>query len=180
MKNKSIVFGLGVLCVPSIVLGAMSGLRTFLGDIVYIIGLLGPLIGLLASIFFFWGVAQFILHSNEEKTRDDGKKKMLWGIIAVFVLFSINGILSIVGDTLGIPANTSKVPSSLPPGSTSDRIIPITDVNTSGGSSSIPGGSGSRGVGGGSNSNSFNPPDPDCGNGTDVLCVQDQGDGSGQ
>lgn len=56
-----------------------------------------------AMVFFFWGAAQFILKdAGSDKTRDEGKKKLLWGIIALFVMFSIYGILRMIGNLTGI------------------------------------------------------------------------------
>ena len=56
----------------------------------------------LAMIYFFWGTSQFILNSGDAKKREEGKQKMLWGIIALFVMFSIFGILRFISVTTGI------------------------------------------------------------------------------
>ena len=42
---------------------------------------------------FFWGMALFVLHAGEEEKREEGKKKMLWGIIAITIMFAIWGIV---------------------------------------------------------------------------------------
>jgi hypothetical protein len=104
MKNKSIILGFALLTVPAVAFGALDKVKTLLKtDLPEIFKSSIWLVGALAMLFFFWGVAQFILHSSDDKTREDGKKKMLWGVIALFVLFSINGIISVLGDTLDIP-----------------------------------------------------------------------------
>jgi len=46
----------------------------------------------LGIVFFFWGMAQFILHAEEEDKEED-KKKMFWGIIIITVMFAIWGIV---------------------------------------------------------------------------------------
>ena len=61
-----------------------------------------PLMFGLAIVYFFWGVIQFISKAGEEKAREEGKQKMLWGIIALFVFVSITGILTFIGNTLNI------------------------------------------------------------------------------
>ncbi len=67
-----------------------------------------PVVAGLALVVFFWGLAKFILHSGDEKGREEGKEVMKWGIIALFVLVSIWGIVffltrDIFGENLVIP-----------------------------------------------------------------------------
>lgn len=63
--------------------------------------LINPLILLvsgLALLFFMWCLARFIMglsNGNEEQVKA-GKNCMTWGIVALFVLFSFWGILSIL------------------------------------------------------------------------------------
>ncbi|MCI0619845.1 pilin [Candidatus Wolfebacteria bacterium] len=54
----------------------------------------------LALVFFFWGIAKLILSAGDEKGREEGKKVMLWGIIALFVLFSVWGIVQLLQRSL--------------------------------------------------------------------------------
>lgn len=61
--------------------------------------LVNPIIGIvtgLAVIFFIGGLAKFILNAGDEKGREEGKKVMLWGIIALFVIVSMWGIVRIL------------------------------------------------------------------------------------
>ena len=92
---------------PVISFAALDGLKTLLTGFKDIINLLIPVVIGLAVIFFLWGTGQFILHAGDQKLRDEGKKKMLWGVIALFVMISIVGILTLISNTLGIPANQS-------------------------------------------------------------------------
>ena len=55
----------------------------------------------LAFIYFFWGVGQSILSSGDEKGRAEGKQKMIWGIVALFVTASIWGILTLLSSDFG-------------------------------------------------------------------------------
>ena len=86
--------------------GPLSGLRDLIKAVGGLINLLIPIVFGLAMIYFFWGGAQFILNSGEEKTRNEGKQKMLWGIIVLFVMFSIYGIIRTIGDSIGIRVQT--------------------------------------------------------------------------
>lgn len=61
-----------------------------------ILDIIDPLTGVLmgvALLVFFWGVAKMIYKSGDEKALGEGKKFLLWGVIAMFILISVWGIL---------------------------------------------------------------------------------------
>lgn len=64
----------------------------------------------LAVLFFFWGIAKFILAAGDEKKIDEGKRMMFWGVIALFVMASIGGIISLLQGTLGVPGTNTNLP----------------------------------------------------------------------
>ena len=47
----------------------------------------------IALVFFLWGLAKFILVAGDEKKIQEGKNLMIWGIVAIFVMVSIWGII---------------------------------------------------------------------------------------
>ena len=54
-----------------------------------------PVITGFAVLVFFWGLAKFIFRlGGDEKAVEEGKKLMLWGLIALFILLSFMGILA--------------------------------------------------------------------------------------
>ena len=74
-------------------LTTVTNFQSFVTLIIEILGLLVPIIFALTMIVFFWGIAQFILSAGNEQKRSEGKQIMLWGIIALFVMMSVWGIL---------------------------------------------------------------------------------------
>lgn len=68
--------------------------------------LLQPFIGLLfavALVMFLYGMMRFI--GTTDKSSEDAKKgrqHMLWGIIGMFVMMSVFGIMRLILNTLGI------------------------------------------------------------------------------
>lgn len=69
------------------------------------VNLLGSVIGLLymaAFVAFFWGIALFILNTNDDKKREEGKTWMLWSVIALFVMITIWGLVGLLVNTVGI------------------------------------------------------------------------------
>ena len=52
------------------------------------------LLMLASFLVLLWGLAKFIFNSGDEKKIEDGKRLMFWGVIALFVLASLAGIVS--------------------------------------------------------------------------------------
>lgn|GEM_PF-3363319 len=79
-----------------------------------------PLIFALAFVFFLWNVFVF-MRSDDKTNKEEAKQRMGWGIIALFVMVGVWGIIAILSKTLGVtpsvpllqteyldPANASK------------------------------------------------------------------------
>ena len=66
---------------------------------------INPLIVLvfaIAFLIFFWGIFQFISKAGESTEREAGKKKILYGLIGMFVMFSAYGLIRVVLGTFGV------------------------------------------------------------------------------
>ncbi len=97
-----------IYLIPVITLAAAEGIKGLISDVGNVMGIMQPILLGLSVVYFFWGIGQFILHdAGSEKTREDGKRKMMWGVIAIFVFISINGILGWFGDLIGISVSPS-------------------------------------------------------------------------
>lgn len=104
---------------PVLTFAALDGVKGLLKAVGGLINLVIPILFGLSLIYFFWGVGQFILHdAGNDKTREDGKKKMMWGIIALFVFISIFGIIGWIGDITGISTGSSQTNFGCPAGQT--------------------------------------------------------------
>lgn len=71
-----------------------------IGDLI-----INPLIVLLfalALVLFLWGLAQFLLNPEDSSGRENAKRKIVWGVIGLFIMVSAYGILNIFLRTLGI------------------------------------------------------------------------------
>lgn len=60
-----------------------------------------PLAFSLCLFYFFWGVAKYIRSEGSDKV--EGRMIMVWGVVALFVAFSIWGIVRLIRGELGIP-----------------------------------------------------------------------------
>jgi hypothetical protein len=107
MKQKSsiILIALGSFAVPFI--AAAQDLTSFVITIGRIVNLLVPLVSTLAIVFFFYGLAKYVLNAGDEEKKEEGKNIMIWGVLAMFVLVTIWGIIGFLQNTAG--NNTSPV-----------------------------------------------------------------------
>jgi hypothetical protein len=103
IQNKIYLLSSLYLIFPAISFAALDGIKGFLTAFkTSIIDKLIPIIFGLSLIYFFWGISQFILNSADQKKRDEGKSKIIWGVVALFVFVSLYGILALMGTILGI------------------------------------------------------------------------------
>ena len=67
-------------------------------------GTLIPLAFALCLLYFFWGVAKYIrTGAGSEEAAKEGRRIMVWGVVGLFVAFSVWGIISFIQSELGIP-----------------------------------------------------------------------------
>ncbi|MBI5816855.1 MAG: hypothetical protein HZB09_00300 [Candidatus Yonathbacteria bacterium] len=76
-----------------------------LDDLIAKIGdnILTPLMWILtgaATIYFLWGVFEFIRDYDSPEARSTGAQHMLWGVIGMFIMISVFGIMNLIGDTI--------------------------------------------------------------------------------
>ena len=79
----------------------MAWFKVLLWQISGILNLLMPALIALAFAVFVWGLVVFIAHSGNEQKTDEGKQKMLWGVLILFVIISIWGILGLMKKLTG-------------------------------------------------------------------------------
>lgn len=84
---------------------ALTNQSTF-ADLIQIffdlIQLVIPVIASMALLAFFWGLAKFILAlGGDEKVLADGKNLMKWGLVALFIMVSVWGILRFAYTDIG-------------------------------------------------------------------------------
>ena len=115
MKHKKISYFLLLTSYlyPIVSFAALGGVRNLLCDFGGLLNIVIRVIFGIALVYFFWGVGQFILNdAGNEKTREEGKKKIIWGVVALFVFVSIYGLLAFIGELIDIPASTGTSSSS--------------------------------------------------------------------
>lgn len=93
---------------------------TYLGQFIIKIGALIklalPIVAGLALLYFLWGIAQFIFKADSDKAREEGRQKMVWGIVALFVLISVWGIISSLGYIFRVDTHSYGTNNTYDPG----------------------------------------------------------------
>lgn len=60
-----------------------------------------------ALLYFFYGIFQFVWKAGEDKDREEGKRSIVWGIIGMFIMIGVFGIIHIILNTFGIEQDPS-------------------------------------------------------------------------
>ncbi len=81
----------------------MSGFQAVIFKLNYYV--LNPLIGLLfavALVVFIFGVIEFIRERDSNSTKaNDGKQHLLWGLVGMFIMVSVFGIMNLIKGFIG-------------------------------------------------------------------------------
>lgn len=103
-KGKFLVLGLvGLITAPSVAYGisSLNDLVNFVTDSILMSVI--KLIGALALLFFLWGVMKFIRDADNATKREEGRQFIIWGIIGLFVMVSVFGLVRILENTFQLP-----------------------------------------------------------------------------
>ncbi|MFA6515007.1 MAG: hypothetical protein WCT42_01950 [Candidatus Paceibacterota bacterium] len=69
-----------------------------------------PFLFALATAAFIWGVIQFYLNPDNEEKRKKGKSFIIGGLIALFVMLSMWGLVAILTGTFGLTNTIPQLP----------------------------------------------------------------------
>jgi uncharacterized membrane protein len=61
-----------------------------------------PLLITLATVAFIWGIIQYFLNPDNEEKKNKGKEFLLWGLIGLFVMISVWGLVGVLSDTFNL------------------------------------------------------------------------------
>lgn len=98
-KNLSVFLALPLLIPHAASAAAPKDFADFVKIFTDLIGALVPIVFAFALVVFFWGIAQFILSADDANKRTESKQIMIWGVIALFVMLSIWGIIGVLKST---------------------------------------------------------------------------------
>lgn len=124
---KKVLTGLTLLT-PALLLAQgdadLGNLEDFALQLRGLIDLLIPIVFGLALLFFLWGLAKYIFAAGDEEAKEEGKRIMVWGIIALFIMASVWGIVAFLQNLFGVDgSNAPELPRVPSYEGTSNRSI---------------------------------------------------------
>lgn len=72
-----------------------------LTKVAQIINIATVIVVALALLFFLWGLAMYLFNGPGEKA-DEGRRLMVWGVVALFVMVAVWGLVRVIATTLGV------------------------------------------------------------------------------
>lgn len=81
---------------------------------------------ILVLLLFYWNVSQIIFTADNPEKRKQALPRLLWSIVALFVIFSLGGIINLISNTLFGSAGTSSSnnPTIQTTGSGNTPVVP--------------------------------------------------------
>ena len=90
-----------------------GNLKGYLKSIIdFINGYVIPLIIAAAIVAFIWGMFKyFILGGADEEKRSSGQSLMIWAVVGLVLMLSLQGIVNLFADALGLTGGTIITPT---------------------------------------------------------------------
>ncbi len=73
-----------------------------------------PVLFLVGLLVFVWGVVKFMM-SQDSSEREQGKQFIIWGIVGLAVMFSVWGLVDLLGTTFNVNKTVPTVKDNLTP-----------------------------------------------------------------
>ena len=54
----------------------------------------------ISVLVFVYGAVEFIAGADNDQKRSDGKRHLIWGVIGIFIMVSVFGILNVLVRTI--------------------------------------------------------------------------------
>ena len=110
MKKVIIVSASYLLPLMALAQASFAGLTTLAGTFRLFLVAVFPIVFAIAMIYFFWGVAKYILAAGDPKAAAEGKSIMIYGIIALAVMASVYGLINFLQTTFNVGTGTVTLP----------------------------------------------------------------------
>jgi len=101
-KGVAAIFVMAVAFVPAVV-SAQQAIHSLIDNIVtYIIN---PIIGVVFALgfaFFLFGIARYMFYAGNDTERAVGRQHIMWGLVGMFIMVAVAGIINIIRGTIGV------------------------------------------------------------------------------
>lgn len=109
---KKILASLSVALLPVLTFAQSSGFTSLddsLSTISNFMNRLIPFVIGLAALIFIIGLIQFVTSGGDEEKRKAARDTIIWGIIIIFVMTSVWGLVGILGSTFGLNNDVNQI-----------------------------------------------------------------------
>jgi hypothetical protein len=107
----SLVWGVAML--PGVVFAQNTAwLNSVSSGLLEILRAVGVMLAAAAVAVFVWGIVMFIGKAGDEKARIEGKRRMVWGIVSLFMLTSVWGFVALLQSITNIEPEEVVAPRS--------------------------------------------------------------------
>lgn len=105
-----------LLALGTIALPALAGAASLFDTLSLFNTFLNALIGLfitLAIVVFFWGLIKYLWGVQSSEDKSEGLQIMMYGVIAIFVMVSIWGIIRLLQNTFKVTSTDPIIPKGI-------------------------------------------------------------------
>ncbi len=113
LKTARFLLPYALTALPVVALAQFTNLRSSFQEITNIInGIVIPLIVGVAGVMFMYGLIQYVTNQGDEASRSAARQTMIWGIVVLFVMISVWGLVNILVGTFNFnnTLNSSNIP----------------------------------------------------------------------
>jgi len=113
---KKIAFISGALILTPFVASAqdLSFFTTMIAGLDAAITAAVPVVIGLAILLFLWGLARYMLNQDDAEARAGARSIMLWGIVIIFVMVALWGLVNLLETFTGVGTGTARPAPTLP------------------------------------------------------------------
>lgn len=112
--TSKLITSIGVFA-PFIALAATDLITPILSNVKDALDVAVPIAITLALIYFIWHVVKYVVAPGEEE-KADARKKMLYGVIGMFVIIAVWGLVNFIATYLGVSPTANPIVIPFVPG----------------------------------------------------------------
>jgi len=99
--------------IPNLIFAATNTVKdidSLLKKVLSILNFLIPVLIAIAIVFFIWSIISYVFKKGEEDKKI-ARQNMIWGIISLFVIVSVWGLVNVLLNTFGFDAQNMETPT---------------------------------------------------------------------
>ena len=111
--NKYLTSAVGAALLLTPFVAFAETLEDTLRTVNNLIGIITPIVVAIGLIFFFWGLANLLMNPEKDKDKGTSRDRMIYGILILFVMLSVWGLVGVLQDTFNVGGNQQITPPSV-------------------------------------------------------------------